>query len=141
MDMASHDGQRIEHWGVMGEGRLTGTVYNRPGHRDGGMIVTSPVVEIRIMGTGAWPGTYPVAFTESGNAYRLGRPAPSFGIENAQKFIYARLNSDSAPRPSSRRPDGSSPDRTLVRAALDMSFQHVERIELDATTFDPTWQE
>ena len=113
-------GQRIEKWGVVGGNRLAGTVFDRPGHKDGGMIVTSPVVEIRMLGAGTWPGTYPVAFTESGSAYRLGEPSPSFGTDCADGFIRSKLSARGLPiEPGRSRPDREAP---VVRAALDTAL-------------------
>jgi hypothetical protein len=132
-----NESQRIEQWGVVGQDRLAGIVYNRPGHRDGGMIVTSPVLEIRVMGD-AWPAAYAVAFTESGNAYRLGRPSESFGVEEAERFITGKLIADTVPMglPRERKPAPDA-DRTIVRAALDTTLQKFERIEVYETSFKP----
>lgn len=75
---------RIERWAVVGRDRIAGTVFNRPGASDGKTIITSPVVEVRMMG--AIPA--PVAFTESGSAYRLGEPAAHYGIDRAEHFVW-----------------------------------------------------
>src|SRR5690348_11909962 len=105
--MASNKGLQLEQWKVMANGRLAGNVYNRPGHRDGARIVTTPVVEVRLMGAGTWTGTYPVAFTESGSAYRLGTPAKVFGVALAKRFVRSVL-----PGPCGRqeRPSRGQPD-------------------------------
>ena len=135
-----HEAQRIEGWSVVGQGRLAGHVYNRPGHRDGGMIVTSPVIEIRIMGEGAWPSTYPVAFTASGNAYRLGRPSDTFGVQAAEAFIYGKLSGSAGEEPEFDARNGPTsyfPDRTVVQAALDTTLQKFERIEVYESSFKP----
>lgn len=128
-------GQRIEKWGVVCGNRLAGTVYDRPGHKDGGMIVTSPVVEVRMVGTGTWPGTCPVAFTESGSAYRLGEPSPSFGIDCADGFIRSKLAARNAPIQAGR--SGSGTEGAMARAALDTGLRSVERIDLYETSFKP----
>ncbi|HYD76499.1 hypothetical protein [Ramlibacter sp.] len=111
------NGQRIEQWGVVGRNRLAGTVYDRPGHKDGGTIVTSPVVEVRMLGAGTWPGTYPVAFTESGSTYRLGEPSPSFGADCAGGFIRSKLSPRGLPIETGR--SKTSTERSMVRAARD----------------------
>jgi len=133
--MRSSEGQRIENWGVVANERLAGAVHNRAGHRDGAMIVTSPVVEIRLMGAGGWSDTYPVAFTESGNAYRLGQPSSSFGIQRAEQFIHAKLPADS--RPEQREVPSFHRDRTIVRAAVDTSLHNFDCIDVYETSFKP----
>jgi hypothetical protein len=133
--MFTGQGQRIEDWGVVANDRLSGAVHNRAGHRDGAMIVTSPVVEIRLMGSGDWSDTYPVAFTESGNAYRLGQPSNSFGIERAEQFINAKLTGPSAP--VQREAKGFNPDITIVRAAVDTSLHNYDCIDVYETSFKP----
>lgn len=123
----SNEAQRIENWGVVANDRLAGTVYNRPGHRDGGMIVTSPVVEIRILGGHAWPGARAVAFTESGSAYQLGKPSDSTAAQQARQFIYAKLAAK-----------GGVPDRTIaVQAIVDTTVGDYEHIDVFETTFKP----
>jgi hypothetical protein len=128
------DLQRIENWGVIGTDRLAGRVYNRLGHADGGMIVTSPVIEIRMMGGGRWPGAYPMAFTESGSAYRLGKPSGTFPMEQAQAFLYRKLNGGNVEE-AQLSPTDFGPERTIVQAVVDTNFQNFERIELDARSF------
>jgi hypothetical protein len=123
-------GQRIEQWTVLGGNRIAGQVYNRPNHLDGTRIVTSPIAEIRMMGDGSWMDTYPVAFTESGHAYRLGQPARSFGACSAKDFVHATMDSGEA-RQEPRR------DGELVDAALDTSFCNFETIEVYETSFKP----
>lgn len=129
------NGQRIEKWGVVGGNRLAGTVYDRPGQKDGGMIVTSPVVEIRMLGAGTWPGTYPVAFTESGSAYRLGEPSPAFGADCADGFIRSKLSARGFPIEAGRSRSGT--EGSVVRTALDTALRRVERIDLYETSFKP----
>ncbi|NML44037.1 hypothetical protein HHL11_09775 [Ramlibacter sp. G-1-2-2] len=75
--------QTIRRWSVVGNGRLMGSVFNRPGQGDGKTIMTSPVVQVRLVGE----PPAPLAFTESGNAYWLGEPADSFGVERAKGFV------------------------------------------------------
>ena len=135
--MSASMGQRIEKWGVVDGLRIAGTVYDRPGQADGGLIVTSPVVEIRFMGGGGSLGTYPVAFTESGSAYRLGGPAPSFGLGNAEAFIQSRLTGPGATVPC--EPNRTSPDfeSSAVPAARAAAPRHFERIELYESSFKP----
>jgi hypothetical protein len=134
--LGDNEAQRVENWGVVGEDKLAGKVYNRPGHRDGGTIVTSSVVEVRMLGAGTWPRMYPVAFTASGNAYRLGRPSPSFGVRRAEAFIYAKLTGEAGIVDWTHR-ESFDPNATIVRATLDTSFQHFEEIELYETSFKP----
>jgi hypothetical protein len=133
--MSTGQGQRIENWGVVANDRLAGAVHDRAGHRDGAMIVTSSVVEVRLMGAGGWSDTYPVAFTESGNAYRLGRPSSSFGMQRAEQFIHAKLPGDS--RPEQRNATSIDHDRTIVRAAVETSLHNFDCIEVYETSFKP----
>jgi hypothetical protein len=44
------------------------------------------VVEIRFLGEVKTP----VAFTRSGSSYWLGEPAPEFGLDAAQEFVYRK---------------------------------------------------
>jgi len=133
--MNAGDGQRIEDWGVVANDRLAGAVHNRAGHRDGAMIVTSPVVEVRLMGGGGWSDTYPVAFTESGNSYRLGQPSSSYGMGRAEQFIHAKLSADSRSRQHGART--SDRDATRIRAAVDTSLHHLDCIDVYETSFKP----
>lgn len=127
---------RIEHWSVISTDRLTGRIYGRAGHFDGAVIVTSPVVAVRMIGGHDWASAYPAAFTESGSAYRLGRPAPSFPMKDAQTFICERL--DTSNFPGTPLPTGHfQPNSTIIRAVMDVNLKHVEEIEVDATTFQP----
>ncbi|HEX2545061.1 MAG TPA: hypothetical protein VHL79_09300 [Ramlibacter sp.] len=128
--------QRIERWSVLAGGQLAGEVHNRPRHHDGARIITSPVVEVRIMGTGAWPSRHPTAFTESGTSYKLGNPADSFGAAKAKAFIAAKLASGSAQR-SAEGTRGFDPNATVVHAAVDTSLQHFERIDMYESSFKP----
>lgn len=134
--MQDGQAQRVEDWRVVGGDKLAGKVFNRPGHRDGGTIVTSPVVEFRMMGVGTWPATYPVAFTASGNAYRLGRPSVAFGMEQGKAFIYAKLAGPAGVVDWTHR-QSVDPNATVVRAVLDTSFQNFEQIDLYETSFRP----
>ncbi|RYY87112.1 MAG: hypothetical protein EOO24_35070 [Comamonadaceae bacterium] len=84
--------QTIQHWSVVGDNRIVGSAYNRPGQADGKTILTSPVLQVRMMGTPAMP----VAFTESGSAYWLADPSPKFGIDAAEAFVW-RLSRTEAP--------------------------------------------
>jgi len=133
--MNSSHGQRIENWGVVANDRLSGAVLNRAGHRDGAMIVTSAVVEVRLMGGGDWSDTYPVAFTESGNAYRLGQPSRSFGMDRAERFIHAKLSAES--RSMQRETRIFDRDTTIVRAAVDTSLHNFDCIDVYETSFKP----
>ncbi len=86
-DKASMDDvaeQTIRFWSVVSTDRLAGEIYNRPGQPDGQKMMTTPVVEVRFMG--ALPT--PVAFTRSGSTYWLGEPAPDFGLDAAEDFVY-----------------------------------------------------
>jgi hypothetical protein len=131
------DQMRIERWGVIGESRLTGMVHDRPGHSNGRMVVTSPVVEVQMMGGDTWPDSYPVAVTQSGSMYRLGRPSGSYGVKNAQRFVYSMLAGYTAPTELSAR--GADLERTVVMAAVDTTLHNFEHIEIDHTTFDTGW--
>lgn len=83
--------QTIVQWSVVGRDRLIGTVYGHASPGEGRTVMTSPVVQVRLTGA---PGR-PVAFTESGSAYRLGKPAESFGQARAERFV-----ADMARRPT-----------------------------------------
>ena len=126
----------MEDWSVVGGDKLAGQVFNRPGHRDGGTIVTSPIIEIRMLGTSTWAGMYPVAFTASGNAYRLGKPSAAFGMERATALIHAKLSGSTAPVEWSHRPSFDA-NATVVRAVLDTTLDNIEQIELYETSFKP----
>lgn len=80
----SSSGTRINGWSVVGHDRLVGAAFNRPGESDGKTIITSPVVQVRFMGS----RKSPVAFTASGSAYWLGEPAASFGQDQAESFLW-----------------------------------------------------
>ncbi|MDB5750295.1 MAG: hypothetical protein JWP65_716 [Ramlibacter sp.] len=90
--------QEIRQWSVAGDDRVVGLVYNRPGHADGQTIVTSRVVQVRLMG----PAGTPVAFTESGSAYWLGDPARRFGLDNAETFVWRLSRNEPPPRDGHR---------------------------------------
>lgn len=80
--------QWIEDWGATDDGRLVGAVHSGQGGLK--TIVTSPVVRVGHVGEIA------VAFTESGTAYALKDPAPSFGAGRAQKFFQRLATEDRA---------------------------------------------
>ena len=83
--------QTIEHWSVVGHDRIVGTVHHRPGQSDGKTIITSPVLQVRLMGV----TRAPVAFTESGSTYWLGTPSTSFGMGQAEHFVWFKSRSPS----------------------------------------------
>jgi hypothetical protein len=86
--------QTIVQWSVVGHDRLLGTIFGPLGQ--GGAprtVMTSPVVQVRLMGTSGRP----VAFTESGSAYRLGEPAELFGQARAEKFVAAKARPPGQP--------------------------------------------
>jgi len=83
----------INGWSVVGHDRLVGAAYNRPGESDGKTIITSPVVQVRFMGA----LKSPVAFTASGSAYWLGEPAPSFGLDQAENFLWFKSRQRPSP--------------------------------------------
>lgn len=89
-DEPRHPG--VEKWSVVGHDRIVGTVYNRPGTSDGKTVVTSPVLQVRLMG----PKRAPMAFTASGSAYWLGEPATSFGLDKAEQFVW-RMSREERP--------------------------------------------
>jgi len=74
----------LHDWRVVGDNRLVGSAYNRPGQADGKTVMTSPVLQVRLMGE----HNIPVAFTESGSAYWLADPADQFGIDAAEAFVW-----------------------------------------------------
>jgi hypothetical protein len=78
--------------------------------------------------------TYPVLFTESGHAYRLGQPARSFGIRSAKDFVQATMGGSGE---SNEVGNESSFGEDLVDAALDTSFFNFETIEVYETSFRP----
>jgi hypothetical protein len=85
--------QTIVKWAVVGSDRLIGAIHHRPGTASGKTIMTSPVVQVRFMGVQRTP----VAFTESGNAYWLGEPADSFGLDRAEAFVWQKSRAEVAP--------------------------------------------
>ena len=132
MDRLAGPAPRIDNWGVIRGNRVTGHVANVPGQADGTKIVTSRVVEVRLMGHG-WADHYPIAVTANGSAYQLGEPAASFGRRKADAFIYARWQ---APVPDSRfAPDLSESDRTLFGGFLDFSSFGIEHIDVYESSF------
>lgn len=84
--------QTIREWSVTANGRLVGAVFNRPGQADGRTILTSRVVEVRLLGEPASP----VAFTESGTAYWLGDPSAQFGLDQAETFVWRMSRAEPA---------------------------------------------
>jgi hypothetical protein len=92
----------IEQWSVVGHDRIVGIVHNRPGASDGKTIITSPVLQVRMMGQ----LRIPVAFNESGSAYRLGTPAASFGVDQAEHFVWFKSR-EPVGKPSRARQDTS----------------------------------
>jgi hypothetical protein len=94
--------QSIHEWSISGQNRVVGSVHNRPGVADGKTIMTSPVLEIRLMGDPKMP----VAFTESGNAYWLCEPSNSFGFDKAEAFVWEMSRSDRVrSAPAEAKPD------------------------------------
>src|SRR5687768_6296417 len=75
--------QEIRDWCVAGDDSIVGNVYHRPGHADGETIITSPVVQVRLVGD----ARIPMAVTESGSSYWLGAPSRRFGLEQAEDFV------------------------------------------------------
>jgi hypothetical protein len=100
--------QTIRNWAVTGNNRLVGAIYNRPGHVDGKTIMTSPVLQIRLMGE----RNTPVAFTESGNAYWLEEPAVAFGAVKAESFVWEKSRIDPPDAPAESDP---SMETTFLR--------------------------
>lgn len=102
--------QTIQNWSVVGDNRIVGSAYNRPGQADGKTVLTSPVLQIRLMGAGG----IPVAFTESGSAYWLGDPSPKFGIDAAEAFVWRLSRTGTAPEA-----DTSAVDPTMQTRIMD----------------------
>jgi hypothetical protein len=96
----------IENWSVVGHDRIVGTIHNRPGAFDGKTIITSPVLQVRLMGD----PRIPVAFTETGSVYWLGTPAASFGIDQAEHFVWFKS------RDAAKRSQGE--EDTNLRTAM-----------------------
>lgn len=107
--MSQQQNQTIRKWSLTGDDRIFGAVYNRPGHRDGRPITTSPVVRVLLMGAEG----HPVALTESGSIYWLGEPCESFGIDAALAFIREKSG---AAQLATEPPDSEL--RTTMAAAL-----------------------
>lgn len=86
----------ISQWSVAGHDRVIGKVYGRQGSVDGNTIITSPVLQVRIVGESATA----LAITASGSTYRLGEPAASFGHDRAAQFVASKscASGDGAPR-------------------------------------------
>lgn len=84
----------IVRWTVVGHDRLLGTIFGPLGQ--GGAprtVMTSPVVQVRLVGSSGRP----VAFTQSGSAYRLGEPSEMFGQGRAEKFVTAKARPPGEP--------------------------------------------
>ncbi|MDB5751589.1 MAG: hypothetical protein JWP65_2010 [Ramlibacter sp.] len=99
----------IRNWSIVGDRRLVGSAFNRPGQADGKTIMTSPVLQVRLMGE----HSIPVAFTESGSAYWLADPAPTFGIDAAESFVW---NMSRSTPPASRAVPDPMLQTTVMRA-------------------------
>ncbi|MGV3572609.1 MAG: hypothetical protein ACO1PB_18590 [Ramlibacter sp.] len=89
--------QEIRDWCVAGDDSIVGNVYHRPGHADGETIITSPVVQVRLVGE----ARIPMAITESGSSYWLGAPSRRFGLDKAEAFVW-RLSTTSRPADTAR---------------------------------------
>ena len=101
--------QSIRNWSVMADNRLVGSAYNRPGQADGKTVMTSPVIEVRLMGE----HNHPVAFTESGSAYWLADPSAKFGIDAAEAFVWSMSRTEAAEGPR------TAPDPMMQTMVLD----------------------
>jgi hypothetical protein len=77
------DQQVLCLWSIAESNRLVGHIYDRPRVEDGMLMITSPVVSVRLEGD----ERLPVAVTASGTCYRLGPPAVDFGQEKADAFV------------------------------------------------------
>ncbi|MGV3570929.1 MAG: hypothetical protein ACO1PB_10045 [Ramlibacter sp.] len=86
--------QTLRDWRVVGDNRLVGSAWNRPGQADGKTVMTSPVLQVRLMGE----HNTPVAFTESGTAYWLADPSDQFGIDAAEAFVWNMSRNTAAAR-------------------------------------------
>ncbi|MGV3571660.1 MAG: hypothetical protein ACO1PB_13765 [Ramlibacter sp.] len=82
-----NDDQWIDGWSVTDDDRLVGAVHSGAAEAGPRTIVTSPVV--RVVSRGELRAA--VAFTQSGNTYRLMNPAQVLGAAGAALFI-ARLS-------------------------------------------------
>jgi hypothetical protein len=100
--------QTIRNWAITANDRIVGAIYNRPGHVDGKTIMTSPVIQVRLMGE----RNMPVAFTESGNAYWLGEPAVAFGMDKAEAFVWEKSRADPV---IVDKDEEFNPDATVIR--------------------------
>jgi hypothetical protein len=103
--------QTIRNWAVTGNSRLVGAIYNRPGHVDGKTIMTSPVLQIRLMGE----RNTPVAFTESGNAYWLAEPSVAFGLDKAETFVWEMSRSEPTIVPKPPKKHDPMLETTFIR--------------------------
>jgi len=104
----------LHDWRVVGDNRLVGSAYNRPGQADGKTVMTSPVLQVRLMGE----HNIPVAFTESGSAYWLANPSDKFGIDAAEAFVWnmSRTVAPTAPAPLDSMLRTTVMDRSLELA-------------------------
>lgn len=99
----------IRKWSVVGNDRIMGNVFNRSKQVEGKTIMTSPVVQVRLLGELRTP----VAFTQSGSAYWLAEPAAGYGIERAARFVAQKVRM-AAPAPA--KPDPSL-ETTVLKLA------------------------
>ena len=107
--------QTLHNWSVVADRRLVGSVFNRPGQADGKTIMTSPVLQVRLMGK----HNTPVAFTESGSVYWLADPAPKFGIDAAEAFVWDLSRNAAPAQTTTPAPDPLM--QTRVMRALTLS--------------------
>lgn len=139
--------QAIREWSVIGDHRLSGRVFNRPGKADGGNIVTTPVKRVELRSSEG--SSYPVAITSSGSEYLLGNPARHFGLNKAEDFVIGLLpvitladqpiqwvETEREPLSSVRDPDTVPSELAAIVPAGDEDWA-VETIIIDATTFQP----
>lgn len=73
----------LDNWRPTLSGAIMGKVLNSPKRKDGTVIHTTVVLQVRRMGV----GKHPVAFTESGSAYWLLDPAPGYSLDKAEEWV------------------------------------------------------
>jgi hypothetical protein len=100
----------LRGWSVVAGDRLVGSVHGRADTADGKTIVTTPVLQVRLMGA----RRSPVAFTQSGSAYWLGDPAETYGMDAAEQFVWTKSRAV-APAPATL----ASLERTSVLRLAD----------------------
>jgi len=83
----------IRRWSVVGNDRIMGSVSERSRPGDGKTIMTSPVVQVRLLGELRTP----LAITQSGSAYWLADPAENFGLERATRFVAQKARAATPP--------------------------------------------